>query len=549
MVLRLTSRNVKEARAPRDENLVQTEDVEGRHLRRPPQAARETPSGSRDLGSPKKMVAADLALDWVLQEIVQQARLATTATGAFIGIVRARNIVCQAMSGSNAGEFVAYLNRDRRIIDSCLGTTAPQRCRDSETSGDFDVSACRYLGARSVVLVPIFDAAEEKLGIFGVFSPQVDAFSNANIVALQTLSHRIGDAMAQIDRCTSVSAGGAYARRDSASSKSLRIRDRLVRAVQRPLPAVKKPVAWVFGILAVGLLTGLILSRGIGQRAIHTSAKALGSATSQPASVLAKRLSQPLSDPTSSSNAGTNHGNDAAVRAEVKQSPRLAANGKPLSDLPVSSQAGKKIAARSSPRVPDLEIENTLDDATSGSLPSESADTSRTPGQPSIGTTPQSTEPGKKAPSINAASSSVPGEASLGSLPREAVHPTGDPNPRAEATPSANQTGGTESSANANSAVAGAIMISEETALERITEQVTPDYPEDAKAQHVQGAVTVDVLVGRDGQVERVTPLKGDPRLLEAAVKAVTKWRFVPLPRNSRFVKFETHITVQFALP
>ena len=548
MVLRLTSRNVKEARAPRDENLVQAEDLEGRQLRRPPQAAREGPSGTRDLGSPKKVVAADLALDWVLQEIVQQARLATTATGAFIGIERAGNIVCQAMSGSNAGEFVAYLNRDRRMLDSYLGATTPERCRDSETSDNFDASACRYIGARSIVIVPIFDAAEGKLGIFGVFSPQVDAFSNANIVALQTLSHRIGDAMAQIDRCTSVSARGAHARRASASGTSLRIHDRLFRALQRPLTAIKKPVAWVFGILIVVMLAGWILSRAIGLRAIYASAKAHASASSPPASVLAKPLSQPLPDPVSSGNAGTNHGNDAAVGAEVKQRPALAANDKPLTNAPVTSQAGKKIAARSLPHVPDLEIENTLDDASSGSPHAESADTSGATGQSSIGTTPQSTEPGKKAPSING-SSSVPGDASLGSLPREAVHPTGDPNPRAEATPPANQAGGTASSTNADPALAGAIMISEETALARITEQVTPDYPEDAKAQHVEGAVTVDVLVGKDGQVERVTPLKGDPRLLESAVKAVTKWRFVPLPRNNRFVKFESHITVQFALP
>jgi TonB family protein len=546
MVLRLTSRNVNEAREPRDENPVQAEDLETRNLRRPPQAARGGPS---DLGSSKKVVSADLALDWVLQEIVQQARLATTATGAFIGIVRARNIVCQAMSGSNAGEFVAYLNRDRRMLDSCLGATAPVRCRDSETSGDFDAGACRYLGARSIVMVPIVDAAEERLGIFGVFSPQVDTFSNANIVALQTLSHRIGDAMAQVDRCTSVSASGTNARRASASSTSLRIRDRLFRAVQRPLPAIKKPAALVLGILIVVMLAGWILSRAIGLRAIYASAKAHASAISPPASVSAKPLSQPLPDPASSGSAGTNHGNDAAVGAEVKQRPALAANGKPLTDAPATSQAGKKIAAHSLPHVPDLEIENTLDDASSDSLSSESTNTSRARSQPSIGITAQSTAPGKNAPSMIAASSSVPGDASLASLPRDAVHPTGDPNPRAEGAPPANPTRGTASSPNADPELAGAIMISEETALARITEQVTPDYPEDAKAQHVEGAVTVDVLVGKDGQVERVTPLKGDPRLLEAAVKAVTKWRFVPLPRNSRFVKFESHITVQFALP
>src|SRR5271156_3672673 len=234
MALRLTSRNVKEARTPRDETLTQRE-TDGRR----DGPARVTGDGSFGArpGFQKKVVAADVALDWVLQEIVQQARLATTATGAFIGIVRGRNIICQATSGSNAAEFVAYLNRDRRIFDRCLDEAAPQRCRDSETSDEIDASTCRYLGARSVLVVPVIDAGEEKLGIFGVFSPQADAFSSANIIALQTLSRRIGDAMAQVDRCTSTSNGNA-SRRQSEPGKSS-ISGRLLRAARRPLPAVR----------------------------------------------------------------------------------------------------------------------------------------------------------------------------------------------------------------------------------------------------------------------------------------------------------------------
>jgi TonB family protein len=560
MALRLTSRNVKEARTPRDETPTQGE-TDGRHDGPSARVTGDGSFGARDLGSQKKVVAADIALDWVLQEIVQQARLATTATGAFIGIVRGRNINCQATSGSNAAEFVAYLNRDRRMFDRCLAETAPQRCRDSETSEELDASTCRYLGARSVVVVPVINAKEEKLGIFGVFSPQADAFSSANIIALQTLSRRIGDAMAQLDRCTSAASGNVSTRRKSKPGKSS-IRDRLLRAARRPLPVIRGPVAWVLGILAVVLLGGWILSRtgAISQWTMYTSAKAPASVTS-PAASASSALH--LSDHPSPGNSGKtdiNSGQSPKVQAVVKETPAVAADGKAA---PVVSKGGRKIAARSTPRVPDLEIENTLDDASSESLPAASGETSRVPSQ-SITAAPSPTSViGKPAISTNAASSSVSASASAGSLPREAVHLTRAPElPRTEATPSSSfSSRGTkpgQTSLNASAASTGPeleapIMVPENTALERIAEQVKPDYPpnypEDARVKNPPATVDVDVIVGKDGEVESVAPLKGDTRLLAAAAKAVAQWRFQPLPRNHRFVRFESHITVQFATP
>jgi TonB family protein len=564
MALRLTSRKVEEARTARDETLTQGE-TDGRHDGPSARVTGDGSFGARDLGPQKKVVAADIALDWVLQEIVQQARLATTATGAFIGIVQSRKIICQATSGSNAAEFVAYLNRDRRIFDRCLAETAPLRCRDSETSQELDASTCRYLGARSVVIVPVIDARgdarEEKLGIFGVFSPQVDAFSSANIIALQTLSRRIGDAMAQVDRCTSASNGNASARRQSEAGKSS-IRDRLLRAARRPLPVIRGPVAWVLGILAVVLLGGWILNRtgALSQWTMYTSAKAPASVTS-PAASASSALH--LSDHPSPGNSGKtdiNSGQSPKVQAVVKETPAVAADGKAA---PVVSKGGRKIAARSTPRVPDLEIENTLDDASSESLPAASGETSRVPSQ-SITAAPSPTSViGKPAISTNAASSSVSASASAGSLPREAVHLTRAPElPRTEATPSSSfSSRGTkpgQTSLNASAASTGPeleapIMVPQNTALERIAEQVKPDYPpsypEDARVKNPPATVDVDVIVGKDGQVESVAPLKGDTRLMAAAAKAVAQWRFEPLPRNNRFVRFESHITVQFATP
>jgi TonB family protein len=96
---------------------------------------------------------------------------------------------------------------------------------------------------------------------------------------------------------------------------------------------------------------------------------------------------------------------------------------------------------------------------------------------------------------------------------------------------------------------ASAVLIAEAVALDHVVERVKPDYPEDAKAQHVQGTVVLDVVVGRDGQVETVSLVEGNTRFLVSAAEAVGRWRFAPLIRDGRFVRFKSHITVYFGLP
>src|SRR5260221_7058896 len=49
--------------------------------------------------------STDLALDLVLNEIVEQARLATTATGAAIALLRDDEMVCRATSGASAPDL------------------------------------------------------------------------------------------------------------------------------------------------------------------------------------------------------------------------------------------------------------------------------------------------------------------------------------------------------------------------------------------------------------------------------------------------------------
>ncbi len=82
-----------------------------------------------------------------------------------------------------------------------------------------------------------------------------------------------------------------------------------------------------------------------------------------------------------------------------------------------------------------------------------------------------------------------------------------------------------------------------------LLERVDPEYPEDARQQHIQGPVVLNALVGTDGAVRELKVVSGDPLLVKAAADAVRQWRFQPHRLKDRLVDFETTITVNFELP
>ena len=82
-----------------------------------------------------------------------------------------------------------------------------------------------------------------------------------------------------------------------------------------------------------------------------------------------------------------------------------------------------------------------------------------------------------------------------------------------------------------------------------VLERVEPQYPEAALQRRVQGPVELNVLVGSDGLVRKITTISGDPLLVSAATDAVRQWRFKPHELKGKVVEFETRVTVNFALP
>jgi TonB family protein len=79
--------------------------------------------------------------------------------------------------------------------------------------------------------------------------------------------------------------------------------------------------------------------------------------------------------------------------------------------------------------------------------------------------------------------------------------------------------------------------------------RVDPEYPEEAKAQRIQGVVVLDVQVLNDGKVGKINIVSGNPLLTEAAVKAVKQWQYQPYAAETGAAGSQTQVTVKFSLP
>jgi TonB family protein len=137
----------------------------------------------------------DLALDLLMNEVVEQARLLTGATGAAIALLREGEMVCRATSGKDAPELGVRLETNSGLSGACLQTGTIQQCSDTEADSRVNVEACRQLGLRSILVLPldIASAGEGKnpFGVFEVFSSQPNAFGERDITTLQFLACRV----------------------------------------------------------------------------------------------------------------------------------------------------------------------------------------------------------------------------------------------------------------------------------------------------------------------------------------------------------------------
>ncbi len=93
------------------------------------------------------------------------------------------------------------------------------------------------------------------------------------------------------------------------------------------------------------------------------------------------------------------------------------------------------------------------------------------------------------------------------------------------------------------------IVLPESVADGRVMRRVRPVYPKRAQQKRVHGAVVLQVVVNKEGKVDSLQVINGNPLLARAAVDAVRQRRYKPYFRDGEAVPFETQVTVDFRRP
>jgi hypothetical protein len=99
-------------------------------------------------------------------------------------------MVCCATTGASAPELGARLDKKSGLSAICLRTGEAQRCDDTVIDARVNAAACRLLGIRSILVMPL-QIGEEMVGVFEVFSSLPHAFSDRDLQTLRALAGRI----------------------------------------------------------------------------------------------------------------------------------------------------------------------------------------------------------------------------------------------------------------------------------------------------------------------------------------------------------------------
>ena len=446
-------------------------------------------------------LSADLALDLVLNEVVEQTRLATNATGAAIALAREGEIICRATTGANAPDLGVRLDAHSGLSGACVQTRQWQRCDDSETDPRVDAALCRRLGVRSILVFPVVKR-EKLLGVVEIFSSASKAFSDREIQTLQALSRTIVD---NIERAAEV--------------------------VAEPVPAQSRATQ-------------------------PANSEPPRSQTSPPA---VSRVPETKPSPKKAPEISTAPKKAPEIGPAPKTSPEIAPSpeNKRKDDKAPSPDYGMAFLTVAVIALAlllgwmigrtGIQRARVRAKAAASSIPQ----TSQVPPlQPTILTATTAPVPPETKPSSPPETSSKKSEGDRTPADGLVVYDKGKVVFRMPPSPSASPGGTPVSSPAANeNTTHGPQLVSPELANEYVTLRVEPEYPEQAREQHIQGPVVLEALVNKDGAVQKLSTVSGDALLAAAASDAVRQWRFKPYYRNGKAEEFQTQVTVSFRLP
>ncbi len=118
----------------------------------------------------------------------------TGAGGSIVELAEGEEMVYRAVAGMARNHLGLRLNRKGSLSGMCVESGEILYCADSETDDRVDREACRKVGLRSMVVVPLFHL-QTVVGVLKVASAQVAYFTAQHMDILRLVSELVASAM------------------------------------------------------------------------------------------------------------------------------------------------------------------------------------------------------------------------------------------------------------------------------------------------------------------------------------------------------------------
>jgi diguanylate cyclase len=128
-----------------------------------------------------------LDLQAAMETITERTQVLTGADGCVIEMLEGMEMVYRAASGTAARYIGLRLKAETSLSGRCAWEQVVLRCEDTETDDRVDRDACRKVGLRSMVVVPLSQRGQA-VGVLKVLSSQVNAFTERDVATLELMA-------------------------------------------------------------------------------------------------------------------------------------------------------------------------------------------------------------------------------------------------------------------------------------------------------------------------------------------------------------------------
>lgn len=145
----------------------------------------------------RKLLTGDMDLAEFMELIVNQIKELTSASGVVVEIVDNDEMVYRAANGTVKDHIGLRLKAENSFSGLCVKTLQVLICHNCETDDRVNKEACRKVGAKSMVVVPLMNTLNRKfaLGVLKIVSSEPNAFNDDDVKTLQLMARFLATAL------------------------------------------------------------------------------------------------------------------------------------------------------------------------------------------------------------------------------------------------------------------------------------------------------------------------------------------------------------------